>query len=294
MVSLDQPFRTSRDGVIRRTFDIAAKEGFLPYGSRVTASDPPFIEARELGKLFAADMALDRLSLRVAEREFCAIVGPSGCGKTTLLLIAAGLMRPNAGQILIRGEPVNGPYTNAGIAFQNHNLLDWRTVIGNVELPLEIRGTRSEPFLARARELIALVGLAGFERHYPHQLSGGMRQRAALARALVCDLPLLLMDEPFGGLDALTREEHQLLLQDVWLKERRTVLFITHDVREAIFLADRVAVMSPRPGRIVDTIEIALPRPREPEVSGSQAFNDYVRRIRGLLFAEPRARETAP
>jgi NitT/TauT family transport system ATP-binding protein len=248
-----------------------------------TAHDPPFIEARDLHMAFAGRAALDSLNLAVAEREFCAIVGPSGCGKSTLLLLAAGLLRPSAGRILIRGEGIAGPYTNAGIAFQNHNLLEWRTVLGNVELPLEIRGTRSAPFLARARELIATVGLSGFEQHFPHQLSGGMRQRAALVRALVCDLPLLLMDEPFGALDALTREEHQLLLQDVWLKERRTVLFITHDVREAIFLADRVAVMAPRPGRILDTVEIDLPRPRRQDVSETGGFIDYVRRIRSML-----------
>ncbi len=253
-----------------------------------TADDPPFIEARDLRKAFAGRAALDGLNLAVAERQFCAIVGPSGCGKSTLLLLAAGLLQPSAGRILIRGDRVAGPYTNAGITFQNHNLLEWRTVLGNVELPLEIRALRTERFLARARELIATVGLGGFEQHFPHQLSGGMRQRAALCRALVCDLPLLLMDEPFGALDALTREEHQLLLQDVWLKERRTVLFITHDVREAIFLADRVAVMAPRPGRILETIEIDLPRPRRHDVSETQAFNDYVRRIRALLRPEPR------
>ncbi len=265
----------------------------MPYeGAVTTAHDPPFIEARDLRMEFGARTALDRVNLTVAEHEFCAIVGPSGCGKSTLLLLTAGLLRPSAGRILIRGEAVEGPYTNAGITFQNHNLLEWRTVLGNVELPLEIRGIRSQSFLARARELLATVGLGGFEQHYPHQLSGGMRQRAALCRALVCDLPLLLMDEPFGALDALTREEHQLLLQNVWLKERKTVLFITHDVREAIFLADRVAVMAPRPGRVLDTVEIALPRPRRQDVSETQEFIDYVRRIRALLG--PRVRQGAP
>jgi NitT/TauT family transport system ATP-binding protein len=258
------------------------------------ANARPFIEARDIGMEFGAVAALDRVSLTIAEAEFFAIVGPSGCGKSTLLLLTAGLLRPSVGTLLIQGEPVRGPYTNAGITFQNHNLLDWRTVLRNVELPLEIRGIRNEKFLARARALLGLVGLAGFEDHYPHQLSGGMRQRVALCRALVCDLPLLLMDEPFGALDALSREEHQLLLQEVWLRERKTVLFITHDVREAILLADRVAIMSRRPGRILDIVDIDLPRPRGQEVSETPAFIDHVRRIRGSLFAKPAAMERTP
>jgi len=235
---------------------------------------------------FGSAVALDRVSLAVAEREFFAIVGPSGCGKSTLLLLAAGLLRPSAGMLLVEGERVRGAYTKAGIAFQNHNLLEWRTVIENVELPLEIRGIRNPRFLARARELLRLVGLDGFENHYPHQLSGGMRQRTALCRALVGDLPLLLMDEPFAALDAMSREEHQILLQNVWLHERKTVLFITHDVREAILLADRVAVMSPRPGRILDIVEIALPRPRLQEMSESPDFIAYIRRIRSALSSK--------
>jgi NitT/TauT family transport system ATP-binding protein len=201
------------------------------------------------------------------------------------LLLTAGLLTQSSGAITIEGSPVRGAYTNAGIAFQHANLLDWRTVWRNVVLPLEIRGLKTDRFFARARELLKLVGLAGFENHYPHQLSGGMRQRVALCRALVCDLPLLLMDEPFGALDALSREEHQMMLQDVWLRERKTVLFITHDVREAILLADRVAIMSPRPGRILSIVDIELPRPRRQEVSETPEFIEYVRRIRASLFA---------
>lgn len=249
----------------------------------------PFIEARGLRMAFGAAPALEAVDLKIREHEFFAIVGPSGCGKSTLLLLIAGLLRPSAGDLLIDGEPVRGAYTNAGIAFQNHNLLEWRTVLGNVELPLEIRGLRQEQFLARAQKLLTLVGLAGFEHHYPHQLSGGMRQRAALCRALVCDLPLLMMDEPFGALDALSREEHQLLLQDVWLGERKTVLFITHDVREAVFLADRVAIMSRRPGRILDIVDIELSRPRRQDVSDTPEFISYVRSIRDRLFTRESA-----
>lgn len=243
---------------------------------------------------FGATLALDHVDLTIAEHEFFTIVGPSGCGKSTLLLLTAGLLHPSAGTLLVDGQAVRGAYTNAGITFQNHNLLEWRSVLRNVLLPLEIRRTENAHFLARAKQLLELVGLAGFEDHYPHQLSGGMRQRAALCRALVCDLPLLLMDEPFGALDALSREEHQLMLQEVWLRERKTVLLITHDVREAILLSDRVAVMSPRPGRILDIIDIDLPRPRGQDVSETPAFIDYVRRIRALLFARGAVRSSAP
>jgi NitT/TauT family transport system ATP-binding protein len=244
----------------------------------------PFIEARDVRMQFGSVVALERATFTIAEHEFFAIVGPSGCGKSTLLLLTAGLLAQSSGTMAIAGVPIQGPYTDAGIAFQNANLLEWRTVWRNVVLPLEIRGLKTEHFFARARELLKLVGLNGFENHFPHQLSGGMRQRVALCRALVCDLPLLLMDEPFGALDALSREEHQLMLQDVWLRERKTVLFITHDVREAIFLADRVAVMSPRPGRIRDVVNIDLPRPRRQDVSETQEFIHYVRGIRASLF----------
>ena len=238
---------------------------------------------------FGSTLALDNVDLNVREHEFFAIVGPSGCGKSTLLLLAAGLLTPSSGMVLIEGRPVHGAYTSAGIAFQNHNLLEWRTVLSNVLLPLEIRRIATERYLARARDLLRVVGLDGFEDHYPHQLSGGMRQRAAICRALVCDLPLLLLDEPFGALDALSREEHQLMLQDLWMRERKTVLLITHDVREAILLSDRVAVMAPRPGQIVGTVDIGLPRPRGQDVSETPPFIEYSRRIRAMLFTkEPR------
>jgi len=245
----------------------------------------PFIEARGVRMNFGSTLALDHVDLAVREHEFFTIVGPSGCGKSTLLLLAAGLLAPSAGALLIEGRPVRGAYTSAGIAFQHHNLLEWRSVLGNVLLPLEIRRIETEHYLARAKRLLSLVGLDGFEDHYPYQLSGGMRQRAAICRALVCDLPLLLLDEPFGALDALSREEHQLMLQDLWMRERKTVLLITHDVREAILLSDRIAVMSPRPGRILDTVQIDLPRPRRQDISETPAFIDYSRRIRAMLFA---------
>ncbi len=247
----------------------------------------PFIEARGVRMSFGSTQALDKIDLTIREHEFFTIVGPSGCGKSTLLLLAAGLLQPTEGVIAIDGRPIHAAYTNAGIAFQHHNLLEWRSILGNVLLPLEIRHMETAPFLARARDLLNLVGLAGFENHFPHQLSGGMRQRAALCRALVCDLPLLLMDEPFGALDALSREEHQLMLQEVWMRERKTVLLITHDIREAILLSDRIAVMGPRPGRILDIVDIDLPRPRHQDVSETPEFIAYVRRLRAMLFAKP-------
>jgi NitT/TauT family transport system ATP-binding protein len=230
-------------------------------------------------------LALDDVTLSVRRHEFLSIVGPSGCGKTTLLLLAAGLLTPSAGEVRIDDRRLDGPYTEAAIVFQHDNLLEWRTVLDNVLLPAEIRRLERAPYRRRARELLALVGLAGFERAYPHELSGGMRQRTALCRALIHDVPLLLMDEPFAALDALAREEHQSLLQRVWLGERKTVLFVTHDIREAVMLSDRVAVMSPRPGRILDVLAIDLPRPRAPEAAETEEFAGLVRRIRSVLNA---------
>jgi NitT/TauT family transport system ATP-binding protein len=250
---------------------------------------PPYVHIRNLGMVFhpasVPVVALDDISLDVAEGEFFSILGPSGCGKSTLMLLVAGLVTPTSGTLLVEGKPLSGAYKNAGIAFQHHNLLEWRTVLDNVLLPLEIRRQKTKPYVERARELLTMVGLESAGRLYPYQLSGGMRQRAALCRALVCNQPLLLMDEPFGALDALTREEHQLMLQDIWLKERKTVVFITHDVREAILLSDRVAVMTTRPGRILEVFDIDLPRPRAQEASETPEFNTYVHRIRAKLYA---------
>jgi NitT/TauT family transport system ATP-binding protein len=237
----------------------------------------------EFPSLSGPVLALDDLRLQVHRKEFFSIVGPSGCGKSTLLLLVSGLLRPSAGQLLVGGRELNGPYTDAAIVFQQDNLLEWRTILSNVLLPAEIRRLDLEPYRLRARELLASVGLQRFEDSYPYQLSGGMRQRAALCRALICDLPLLLMDEPFGALDALTREEHQVMLQHVWLQQQKTVVFVTHDIREAVLLSDQVAFMSPRPGRIVDVISIDLPRPRFPALTETPEFNQYVGRIRRLL-----------
>ena len=287
MLGLDRPEFTLLTGIAKGK--VAVENTNLSVSNlsaRDKTSTTPFIQASGVQMNFGNTRAIDLIDLAIREHEFFTIVGPSGCGKSTFLMLVAGLLHPSAGGISIEGHPVEGPYTNAAIAFQNHNLLEWRTMLQNVLLPLEIRRLQTERFLTRAKDLLKLVGLDGFENHYPHQLSGGMRQRAALCRALVCDLPLILMDEPFGALDALSREEHQMMLQDVWMQERKTVLLITHDVREAILLSDRIAVMTPRPGRILDIVDIDLPRPRAQDISDTPAFIDYARRIRAKLFAK--------
>ena len=230
------------------------------------AASPTAIAIDGVSKRFrrgeAAVHALDDVSLAIGEGEFVAIVGPSGCGKSTLMRIVAGLIPSSSGTVAVGGRTVEGPQTDIGIVFQQPILLDWRTVIGNVLLQFELRGLDPKPYRQRAMALLAAVGLAEFADGRPRELSGGMRQRAAIVRALVHDPPLLLMDEPFGALDALTREQMRIDLENLWLSSRKTVLFITHSIEEAVLLADRVIVMSPRPGRIDRVIDVDLPRPR--------------------------------
>jgi NitT/TauT family transport system ATP-binding protein len=213
-------------------------------------------------KRFGAMQALAPLDLTVRDGEFIAIVGPSGCGKSTLLRLVAGLLPASAGRLSIGGRTIAGPVTELGIVFQQPILLDWRTALGNVLFQVEMRGERPGPWRERATALLDQVGLAEFANSYPHALSGGMRQRVAIARALVHEPDLLLMDEPFGALDALTREQMRIDLEALWMRRRMTVLFVTHSVDEAVLLADRVVVMSPRPGRIEQVLEVGLPRPR--------------------------------
>ena len=230
------------------------------------AARPDFISIAGVSKSFrrgATEVrALERVDLAIASGEFVALVGPSGCGKSTLLRIVAGLIPATAGRVNIDGRLVDGPETRLGIVFQSPVLLDWRTALGNVLLQVELRGLDPKPYEAQARALLAAVGLAGFEEHRPRELSGGMRQRCAIVRALIHDPALLLMDEPFGALDALTREQMRVDLEDLWLQTRKTVVFITHSIDEAVLLADRVLVMTPRPGRVERVVEIDLPRPR--------------------------------
>jgi NitT/TauT family transport system ATP-binding protein len=224
--------------------------------------------------------ALDPTDIDVAPGEFVAVVGPSGCGKSTLLSLVAALFPVSGGRILIDGEEVKRPHPKVGVVFQTDLLLYWRTVLDNLLLPAEIKGWDRRAYAARAERLLEQVGLAGFGQKYPSELSGGMKQRVALARALIQEPGLLLMDEPFGALDALTREQMIMDLQAMWLEVRNTVIFITHDIAEAVFLADRVLVMSPRPGRIDLDLRVDLPRPRRWQIHAEPAFLEFTRRIR--------------
>jgi NitT/TauT family transport system ATP-binding protein len=237
-----------------------------PPGPPAVQEGRPAIRVAGAHKVFRrghlVTQALAATSFTVAEHEFVAIVGPSGCGKSTLLRLIAGLLPPESGTIEVMERPVRGPVTELGIVFQKPILLDWRTVLGNVLLQLELRGLDPAAYAARARQLLAAVGLEEFADRYAHELSGGMQQRAAIVRALVHDPPLLLMDEPFGALDALTREQLRIDLEELWLRAPKTVIFITHSIDEAVLLADRVLVMSPRPGRIERVIEVDIARPR--------------------------------
>jgi NitT/TauT family transport system ATP-binding protein len=246
-----------------------------------------FISIEGLSKQYKSQTgpvtALDEVSFSVAEREFVSVIGPSGCGKSTLLMIVSGLTPSSTGRVSIGGQQVSGPYTELGIVFQQDVLLDWRSVLQNVLLQADIRGSRSAATVARAHELLAMAGLDGFENKYPHELSGGMRQRVSICRALLHDPALLLMDEPFGALDALTRDQMNLDLLRLWQKIQMTVLFITHSISEAVFLSDRVIVMSPRPGRIEEVISVNLPRPRRLTMRDTPEFGAYTQMVRSVF-----------
>jgi NitT/TauT family transport system ATP-binding protein len=237
------------------------------------------IHAVEVTKQFGAFTAVDHLSLDIKSGEFVSLIGPSGCGKSTFMLMAAGLIPATAGEITVDGRTLNDPLTDIGIVFQDHLLLEFRTAIENVMLQAEIRGLPLEPARKRAEELFERLGIAHAANPYPKQLSGGMRQRVAIARALIHDPSILMMDEPFGALDAITRTQIRHDLELLWLDTRKTVLFITHSLEEAISLSDRVIVMSPTPGRIVDEIQIDLPRPRPAHLGDYPSFNVYADRI---------------
>jgi NitT/TauT family transport system ATP-binding protein len=247
------------------------------------------IELRGVGKVYDTQSgvveACADVDLEIRESEFVAIVGPSGCGKTTILKMVAGLVPYTAGTITVGGRKVDRPQTDVGIVFQEPVLLDWRTVLENVMLQIDIRKLDRSKFEPIARHLIEATGLQGFEARKPFELSGGMRQRVSICRALVHDPPMLLMDEPFGALDALTREQISMDIQRVWMEKRKTALHITHSIPEAVLLADRVVVMSPRPGRIVEIIDIDLPRPRRLDKL-PPLFNEYAGRIRDIFKAK--------
>ncbi|HEX2228810.1 MAG TPA: ABC transporter ATP-binding protein [Candidatus Binatia bacterium] len=231
-------------------------------------------------------LALDNINLQVEDGEFVTIVGPSGCGKTTFINLCDGLLKPTAGRIDIDGVPVTGPGTDRGMVFQDSCLMPWRTVFKNVIFGLECQGLDNHEGTTRAKEFIKLVGLGGFEEHFPHELSGGMQQRCNLARALTVDPKILIMDEPFAALDAQTREIMQSELLRIWRDSKKTVLFITHQINEAIYLADRVIVFAARPGRVKATIKIDIPRPRELSVKRDPRFLKYEDEVWNLIEEE--------
>jgi NitT/TauT family transport system ATP-binding protein len=256
------------------------KDAFLPYTISVEHLVKTYKSADG-----ASLVALQDLSFEIQDGEFICLVGPSGCGKSTLLKILGGLLKRTSGSARIGERSLDGPGPDIGFVFQAPTLLPWRTVLENVLLPTEIRRLPVAQFRPKAMELLSMVGLAGFENRYSSELSGGMQQRAAIVRALVQDPPVLLMDEPFGALDALTREQMNIEVLKIWSRTRKTVVFVTHSIAEAVFLADRVFVMTPRPGKIDEIIDIELPRPRELSVINTEKFGVYSNHIRGLLQA---------
>ena len=255
-----------------------------------------YVSVSSLAKTFrrgsSVTHALAAVDLELARGEFAAVVGPSGCGKSTLLRVIAGLLPASSGAVRVNGNSVSGPQTDLGVVFQSPVLLEWRTVLDNVLVQLELRGLQKQNFKEKAMALLARVGLAEFADRYPRELSGGMRQRTAIVRALIHDPPFLLMDEPFGALDALTREQMRLDLEALWMETGKTVLFITHSIDEAVLLADRVIVMSERPGRVEREIPIALRRPRGLAARQAPEFiaaTDAITKIflaRGILHQE--------
>jgi len=247
------------------------------------------IEQR-FGPQGAGVQALTRIDLNIGQGEFLVLLGPSGCGKTTLLRIIAGLLKPTRGIVEINGAPLwNGERRNdaamheLGVVFQEANLFPWMTIEDNIALPLKLRGVGRRERREKARQLCALVGISGFEERWPRELSGGMRQRAAIARALSCEPQILLMDEPFGALDAMTRDQLNIELQRIWMESGCSIVLVTHSIREAVFLADRVALLSPRPGKLDTLCEIPLGRPRDIYVQTTDAFGEIERALRKRL-----------
>lgn len=252
-----------------------------------SSADEPIVVINHLSAIFdngnGGLRALEDISFSVCPQEFVSVLGPSGSGKSTLLRILAGLLPPTRGQVLYQGEALNGPRRGVGFVFQRANLMPWRTVLENITLPLELLGIPRQTTLERAQELVNLVGLQGFEDSLPRDLSGGMAQRVAIARALVHDPDVLLLDEPFGNLDALTRERMGAELLRIWQARRKTVVMVTHSISEALFLADRVLVLTPRPGRLRLDLSINLPRPRDEEVRYTPVFGELARQVKEAI-----------
>lgn len=248
----------------------------------------PYIQLKNVNKIYLtkkdAITALQNVTFDIDECEFVAIVGPSGCGKTTILKMIAGLISHTDGSVVVNGKPVKEPVTDLGIIFQDAVLMDWRDVLSNVLIQCDIRGLDKAKYEPIARKLIKDVGLEDFEHKKPYELSGGMRQRVAICRALVHEPPVLLMDEPFGALDALTREQISMDIQRLWMEQRKTALLITHSIPEAVLLADRVIVMTPRPGQISEIINVDIPRPRRLDKLPPR-YNELTGHIRNIFKA---------
>jgi NitT/TauT family transport system ATP-binding protein len=266
-----------------------AQYGLLPVTRDNTV--PPIVSVRRVTKIYKEKpsegvAALSDITFDIADGELISIVGPSGCGKSTLLRILAGLISPSAGTVSLHNQPLSGPGPNVAVVFQQPVLLPWRTILENVLLPIEFRQLPMAGFRKRAAELLDAVGLGGFEARYPHELSGGMQQRAAIVRALVQDPEILLMDEPFGALDAMTREQMNLDVLKIWQANSKTIVFVTHSITEAIFLSQRVFVLTPRPGRLAEILDIDLPFPRGLDVINTDTFGLYAARIRRSLQAQ--------
>lgn len=258
-----------------------------PVTEGASAARPPVVNVSNVSKRFPTRTgvvyAVENVSFDIGEGEFVSIVGPSGCGKSTLMNMVAGLLSTTEGEIVVQGRKVQGPVHDLGVVFQQHLLLPWRTIIENVMLQIEVRKLRRAGYLPRAHDLLQRVGLGDFMERFPDELSGGMNQRASIIRALVHDPDLLLMDEPFGALDAMTRDQMGLDFHHLSREEGKTVLFITHSISEAVFLSNRVIIMSPRPGEIQEVLPIDLPRERHFEVREEPEFSRYTRHIRRVF-----------
>ena len=247
----------------------------------------PAVTVRRLTKRFADSVALAEVSFEATEREFVALLGPSGCGKSTTLRIVSGLIAPTSGSVIVGGRAVDGPVPNAAMVFQTPVLLPWRRTLDNILFTAEMRGEDPARHRVHAHELVALAGLEGFEQSYPHELSGGMQQRVAICRALLMHPGLLLMDEPFGALDVMTRERMGLELQRIWLATRPSVLFVTHSIAEAVLLADRIVVMTARPGRVQTVVAVDLPRPRTMQTLTEGRAVELAATVRAEMEAAP-------
>jgi NitT/TauT family transport system ATP-binding protein len=257
------------------------REAAAPRTGRLSIQDVQLVYSTKRGPLHV----LDGVTLDIRAGEFVSVLGPSGCGKSSLLRLVSGLVRPSSGQIELGGVAVRNPRPDVGIVFQQPTLLPWKTVRSNILMPVRAMGRQTPDSVARADDLIRLVGLSGFENAYPHELSGGMQQRVGVARGFIHDPSLLLMDEPFAALDAMTRENMMAELQRIWIESHKSVLFITHSIPEAVFLSDRIVVLGPRPARVIETVAVDIPRPRTIDVMADPRFVELANHLRRQFSA---------